>query len=245
MPNLYGIIIASSVLLGYLIARKIAPRFSISKKDIDDVLPWIVIFGMLGARLYYVAFSWDYFGSHPVEILEIWKGGLAIYGAIIGAAVGIFLFCRRRGIAVLSLLDPIAIVLPLGQALGRWGNFFNQEAFGAPTDLPWGIYIDPEHRPFEYLGQTHFHPTFFYESLWNLGVFFVLLFFARKNKTQPDGFFVGLYFILYGIGRFAVESLRLDSFFVFSLRADQITSALIAAAGIGILLKCGKSLMAR
>lgn len=263
--NFYGFILSVGILVAWLVARKISHRFGIEKKHVDDILPWIVIYGLAGARLYYVIFSWDYFRSHPADIIAIWKGGISIYGAILGAMLGIYIYTKRRQISFLNFISLAAVAAPLGQAIGRWGNYFNQEAFGRPTKLPWGIYIFPEHRPVNYLDFDRFHPAFLYESIWNLAVFIVLLILLRRFtpslEPSPQGGgkkegissplagpacgtgrevrwgsrLAGAYLILYGIGRFFIESIRLDSFYIANFRVDQITSLLIILAGIVIL----------
>lgn len=242
-PNIYGLILAISIFVGWLVARKLAPRFGIPAKDVDDALPWIVICGLVGARLYYVIFSWDYFRAHPADILAIWKGGISIYGGILGGIGGIWGYTKKNKLSFWRLVDLIALVAPLGQAIGRWGNYVNQEAFGTYTDLPWGIYIAPDRRPLEYLDVQKFHPAFLYESLWSLAVFAILL--KLTPTSSPPSFqegekrcgvIAGAYLIFYGIGRFMIESIRLDSFYINNFRVDQITSLLIILLGIGIII---------
>ncbi len=236
-PNLYGLTLAIAILAGLLVAKKLAPKFKFAPKVIEDAFPWVVIFGILGARLYYVGFSWNYFGLHPQDILAIWKGGLSIYGAIMGGTLGALIFARRNHLRVLTLLDLIAVVAPFGQSLGRWGNFFNEEAFGRPTSRPWGLYISPQNRPREYLSVEFFHPTFLYESLWDLAVFLILLYLLGRAAASrpPAGFLVGVYLVLYAGGRFLIESLRLDSFFWGTVRVDQAVS-LIAVLIAAVIL---------
>lgn len=228
-PNLYGLTLAVAVLVSFLAARKLAPRFGLSKRDVDDLFPWVVVGGIIGARLYYVFFSWEYFRDHLISIFKIWQGGLSIYGAIIGGAVGALIYTLRQKLDFLKFLDLLAVVAPLGQSLGRWGNYFNKEAFGYPTDLPWGVYIPPSHRPLEYLEKQFFHPTFLYESLWDLGVLLILLYLVRQSPRT--GYLAGTYLVLYAIGRFFIEALRLDSFFLHFLRVDQMVSLLAVVSG--------------
>ena len=187
----------------------------------DDILrvgQWAVIAGLVGARLYEVAFNWDYYGRYPAKILAVWEGGLAMHGGIIvgfatGAIAGRAL--ARAGAARASTSSAPSVIL--GQAIGRWGNFFNEEAFGRPTDLPWKLYISPPHRPPEYAGADYFHPTFLYESMWNLAVFVVARGLAPAALSGPPGALFFWYIGLYSVGRFAIESLRLDSFWVGGL----------------------------
>lgn len=233
--SFYGLIVAAAILAGFIVAAKKAKRFAITRQHLEDLLPWLVIAGFAGGRVYFVIFTWSYFGRHLSEIPKIWHGGLAIYGAVAFAAAAALLFAKIAKISFWKLADLLALVAPLGQAIGRWGNFFNQEAFGRPTTLPWGIYISPALRPSEFLSEKYFHPTFLYESLWDLAVFFFLLYLSRKPALK-DGIILGSYLSLYAAGRFFIESLRVDSFFAWGLRVDQITSAAAFLAGLSILI---------
>ena len=204
----------------------------------ERVLPWVVIFGFIGARVYFVLFSWAYFENHISEIFQVWRGGDSIYGAIIGGVLGAAADARWKGLPGLAILDLIALVAPLGQSIGRFGNFFNQEAFGRPTDLPWGLYIAPQNRPLEFLTDKFFHPTFLYESLWNLAVFFILFYLFRRNSRR--GMIFATYLILYSIGRFFVEDLRTDSFDVLGFRADQIVALIAVSVGAVLMYRSRK-----
>lgn len=231
----YGILIALGVLLATRLAVFAARR---SKLDIDqlyDLIFYTGLSGIIGARLYYVAFNWSYFRQDYWSILYLWHGGIAIHGALLAGALAIYLYTKLHRLPLLSYLDCIVLGLPLGQALGRWGNFFNQEAFGSPTELPWKIYITPEHRPTAYLYNEYFHPTFFYESLWDLLTFLILLFFFRKQVLKK-GELTYIYFIVYSLGRFAIEGLRLDSLYLGPLRAAQVVSVLLFLLGLSLLL---------
>lgn len=232
--RLYGLMIAAAVLSAYFLSLKLAPKFGITGKQIDEALLWLVIFGFLGARLYFAAFFWDYFKDYPQEILAVWRGGLSIYGGIIGGLAGLLIYAKKSGLNLFSLLDLTAIVLPLGQAIGRWGNFFNQEAFGQPTDLPWKMYVEPQFRPVEYLTFQYFHPAFLYESLWDLLVFFILW---RIFRSKPQaGRLTASYLILYPLGRFFIESIRLDSVIISGIRVDQVTSLAMMVSGAVVLM---------
>ena len=231
----YGLLMTAAVLVGFFVASRYAPRFGIEKKHIEGALLWIAVFGFTGARLYYVIFSWAEFQNDLFDILMVWKGGLSIYGGIIGGAAGIVMYTIRSQMPVLPFLDVFALGLPLAQSIGRWGNFFNQEAFGTPTTLPWGMYVEPQFRPFEYLFVQSFHPAFLYESVWNLFVFFLLVYLVRTGITASAGRLAGTYLILYSIGRYFIESLRVDSFFIHSFRVDQITAQVMMIAGAIIL----------
>lgn len=231
----YGILLALAILACFLAAQNLSKHFGLSKKDIENALPWLAVFGFVGARLYFVIFSWQYFQTHLPEIFLPWKGGLSIYGAVIGGGVGLAIYAKIAKSSAIRFLDLAATVLPLGQAIGRFGNFFNMEAYGSPTSLPWKLYIPPEARPPDLATEKYFHPTFLYESLWDLVVFVVLLRIA-KSKPLP-GYLLGMYLILYSLGRFFVEHLRLDSFFWWGFRIDQITALAMMIIGLAIILK--------
>lgn len=228
----YGLLMAVAILAGYTLGRRLAPRFGLEADAIEHALPWLVVGGFLGGRIYYVAFFWEYFGANPQDILAVWKGGLAIYGAIIGGALGLAAFARKR-VSAWPLFAVVAVVLPLGQALGRFGNFFNQEAFGSPTSLPWGMYIAPVFRPAGLPAEKFYHPTFLYEALWDFAIFLILLYLSRKAVSARV--LVGSYLILYPLGRFFIEQLRMDSFFLGSFRVDQISSLLVMLLGAFII----------
>ena len=234
LVRFYGILIAAAIWACYAIALRLASRFGFTANQIENALPWLVIFGLAGARLYYAIFSWDDFQDHPWQILQIWKGGLSIYGGLAGAALGLAIYAKRSGIHFAKIFDLAAVTLPLGQAIGRFGNFFNQEAFGAPTDLPWKMYIEPARRPAEMLAERYYHPAFLYEAAWDTLVFFILWRLAQRQRN-PGALF-GFYLVLYSMGRFLIESLRLDSFFWRGLRIDQITALAMILIGLAIII---------
>ena len=231
----YGILMATAILVGFWLAQRRATEEGLPADEILRAAQWAVVAGLIGARLYEVIFNWDYYGRFPEKIVAVWEGGLAMHGGlIVGPLVGIWL-ARRWGVPIRRALDVIAPSMILGQAIGRWGNFFNEEAFGAPTDCrgsstsrrPTGR---PSFATFEY-----FHPTFLYESLWDLLVFACSSGgCARGSRRRPGAVFFA-YIGLYSVGRFFIEALRLDSFWVGSLRVPQLASVagvLVAAAGL-------------
>tara|TARA_B100000609_G_scaffold11291_1_gene8607 strand:+ start:966 stop:1844 length:879 start_codon:yes stop_codon:yes gene_type:complete len=253
----YGLLIAISVLLGLFIAKKLAKSRGIDPQYISNLLPSLVLSSIIGARFYYVIFEYrQYIGNNfftsiyllNVQLkipsfLALWEGGIAIHGALIGGFLSIFLFCRKNKILVKSLLDVILPSVILGQAIGRWGNYFNNEAFGIPTDLPWKLYIPLRYRPIEFINSEFFHPTFLYESIWNLLVFLLLVyFFVQQNKSQriKNGLITCLYLIAYSFGRFWIESLRTDPLCVGSLpptcegglRIAQFISVFLFSSGL-------------
>lgn len=232
----YGLLIATAVLLGTALAHREALRRG---EDPDSLLNAIVVAvfsGLVGGRLYYVLFNWSYYGKHPFKIIAVWEGGLAIHGALIVGGLALILYCSKKRLPILRYLDIVAPSVVLGQAIGRWGNFFNQEAFGVPTDLPWKLYIDPYHRPPHLQRYEYFHPTFLYESLWDLFVFLVLHFLLRKRLEGKEGALALCYLGLYSLGRFFIEGLRIDSLMLGPFRVAQVMSViLIAGSSIGLL----------
>ncbi|MFO5526339.1 MAG: prolipoprotein diacylglyceryl transferase, partial [Cuspidothrix sp.] len=224
----YGLLIAWAVLLGVSLSQYLAKRRYVNPDLISDLSIWLVIGAIPAARLYYVLFEWSEYSQHPERIIAIWQGGIAIHGAIIGGIIAALIFARLNKISFWQLTDLVAPSLILGQAIGRWGNFFNSEAFGSPTDLPWKLYIPPDHRPVDLVNFEYFHPTFLYESLWNLMVFALLLTLFFRALSKQSSLKVGTLFLVYGIayslGRFWIEGLRTDSLMLGSLRMAQMVS---------------------
>lgn len=209
----YGILIASGVLLGTLIALRQAKRVGFDEETLMDFLIWEVPLALVGARLYYVIFEWDRYKNNPIEALNFRNGGLAIHGAILMAIIVAIIFTRLRKVDFWTIADICAPSLILGQAIGRWGNYANQEAHGGPTNLPWGIMIDG----------VKVHPTFLYESIWNFSVFLFLLWYGRnKQKVKGEAFL--LYLSLYSFIRFFIEGLRTDSLMLGQIRVAQLIS---------------------
>jgi prolipoprotein diacylglyceryl transferase len=234
--RVYGLAIAAGVLVGVWLARKRWAERGGDPEDITSVALWAVPAGLIGARLYHVITDWQkYFPDDPVGALALWKGGLGIPGGIAaGVAVGL-LVARRRGMRLSVGLDVVAPALPLAQAIGRIGNWFNQELFGGPTNLPWGLEIDPANRPAEYANVATFHPTFLYEGLWNLALMGALLAIDRRRTLRPGNLFV-LYVGGYFLGRLWVEALRIDpASVVLGLRVN-IWMSLVAMAGVLVVL---------
>ncbi len=236
--NLYGGLIAAGGLAGGAVALHSMKAAGVNTAGIGKVLGPAVVAGLVGARLYHVATQWDYYKDHKSEIPKMWEGGMAIYGGLMaGTAVGAVL-ARRAGLPIAPLLDAAAIGLPLAQAVGRWGNYANQELFGKPTDKPWGLQVDPEHRPAEYKDRNSFHPTFLYESLWNAGLAVGTFALSKTWKGRPPGMLFATYLGGYAVGRFIVEGIRTDpSKEAGGLRTNQWTSlGMLGAAGAGALL---------
>ncbi len=239
----YGLLIAVAVLLGLLLATRLGKQRGIDPALIADLLPTLVLAAVIGARLYYVTFEWRQYQLNWLDAFAIWRGGIAIHGALIGGTLAVILYSRWRRIAFWNLLDVLLPSVALGQAIGRWGNFFNSEAFGLPTDLPWKLTIPYANRPVEFLDQSTFHPTFLYESLWNLGVLALLLvLFERgvRGKIQlPMGAISCFYLVAYSAGRFWIEGLRIDPLCLMGtppdcdggLRMAQLVSLLLIGLG--------------
>ena len=207
---------ALAIILGIVVAIWLAERRWVARGgrpgDISDLAVWGIPFGLVGGRLYHVLTDSNlYFGEgrNPIEALYIWRGGLGIWGAIALGALGIIIGARRKGIRLLPVLDAIAPTVLVAQAIGRWGNWFNQELFGKPTDLPWALEIDPEHRPQGYGQYDAFHPTFLYEFVWNLGAFGFVVWADRRFRLGY-GRVAALYVMAYTLGRGWIEMLRID-----------------------------------
>ncbi|MFN9624456.1 MAG: prolipoprotein diacylglyceryl transferase [Cyanobacteriota bacterium] len=239
----YGLLIATAVVVGLTLARRLARQRAIDPNLVSDLLPFLVLGAILGARIYYVLLEWRQYSGRWGEMVAIWHGGIAIHGALIGGTLATILFCRWRRQPFWPLLDVLLPAVALGQAIGRWGNFFNSEAFGLPTDLPWRLTSPPSQRPLPFLDQATFHPTFLYESLWNLGVCGLLLvLFRQASRGRLDlrpGALSCVYLIAYSCGRFWIEGLRLDPLCLFSLppfcrgglRMAQLVSLLLILLG--------------
>jgi phosphatidylglycerol:prolipoprotein diacylglycerol transferase len=232
----YGLLIALAVLIGLTLAQNLAKRRNFDPNLVSDFIIWAIIAAIVGARIYYVIFEWGSYAQRPQDILAIWKGGIAIHGAIIGGSIAGLIFTRWHRVSFWGLADIMTPSLILGQAIGRWGNFFNSEAFGRPTNLPWKLYIPPVNRPLNYINFQYFHPTFLYESIWNLGVFVLLiwLFFwgLKHGNKLKTGTITFVYLIAYSCGRFWIEGLRTDSLMFGPLRMAQIVSLMAIALGI-------------
>jgi phosphatidylglycerol:prolipoprotein diacylglycerol transferase len=241
----YGIIISMAFLLAILLALRDSKKFGFEPDTIIDLALFVTPAAIICARLYYVAFSWDEFKDQPINILNTRTGGLAIYGGILGAIIVAYIFSRVRKINILSLLDFGIPYVALGQSIGRWGNFVNQEAFGTNTTLPWGMTSDVVKqellRNMDKLGRQGItvdpnipvHPTFLYESIWDISVFLLLIWYRKRKKLNGEVFF--LYMVLYGAGRFFIEALRTDSLMIGNLRVSQVL-AFVFVVVFGILL---------
>lgn len=226
----YAILISIGFLLGIFLAYRNAGKFGIKSSDIIDLVLFLLPISIIGARLYYVVFSWNDFKDNLLNIFKIHQGGLAIYGGIIAALITTVLFAKKRKILVLDLLDLLAPYLALGQAIGRWGNFVNQEAYGAATNLPWRMQIFDQST----LSYISVHPTFLYESLWNFALFAFLIWFRKRRKLSGE--VLTLYLAFYGLGRCWIEGLRTDSLYLGPIRISQLVAGVCFIAFVIVFI---------
>ena len=227
----YGIIIAAGFLLAVIYAMRRAPSFGLNEDNILDMLFVAVPLAIVCARLYYCIFYWDLYRDNPIAILYVWEGGLAIYGGVIGAVIGVAIFCRVKKLPIGPLLDVGSLGLLIGQMIGRWGNFMNREAHGAVTDGFFKMGIADAAG-----NVTYYQPTFLYESVWNLVGFVALHFYSKRRKFDGEVFL--LYLAWYGLGRAWIEGLRTDSLYLFNtgIRVSQLLAALSCVASIAVLV---------
>ncbi len=222
----YGIIIGLGIILAYLFAVREGKKRGITQDTLLDVIIYGLPSAIVCARLYYVIFEWEQYQNNLWDIFKIWEGGLAIYGGVIGAVVAAWIYCRIKKISFPKVADIGGFGFPIGQAIGRWGNFMNAEAYGDTTMLPWRMEI-------ENLG-FGVHPTFLYESLWNLGVFLFLLWYRKKQKFDGEIFL--MYLSAYGLGRLWVEGLRTDSLWLGPFRISQLVAAVCVVVGVALVI---------
>ncbi|HDU1063322.1 TPA: prolipoprotein diacylglyceryl transferase [Listeria monocytogenes] len=232
----YGVIIASAVVIALLLALSEANKRKMDKEIIVDLLIWAIPISIISARIYYVIFEWDFYKNNLGEIVKIWHGGIAIYGALIGAVLTAIIFSRIKKISFWQLADVVAPSLIIAQAIGRWGNFMNQEAHGAETTRS---FLESLHLPDfiinqMYIDGAYYQPTFLYESLWNMLGFIVLLI-IRRTKIRRGELFLG-YVIWYSFGRFFIEGMRTDSLMWGDFRVSQVLSLLLIVLSIGIII---------
>ncbi|MCI0543019.1 MAG: prolipoprotein diacylglyceryl transferase [Actinobacteria bacterium] len=210
----YGILVTLGVVIAWTVTKRRFLARGGSVADVEKIMLRVVLFGFLGARLAYVSTNLFRFEGEWWRIIAIWEGGIALYGGLTGGALAIWWTCRRLGVPITMFLDSLAPGLPMAQAVGRWGNYFNQELFGTPSNLPWAVEIAPQFRPQQYAQFETFHPTFLYESLWNLALAGTIVWLERRYPSLR-GRLIGIYFIGYGLMRFLLELMRTDTTFRF------------------------------
>jgi phosphatidylglycerol:prolipoprotein diacylglycerol transferase len=245
--NYYGMIIMAGVIAAAVLSYFEAKRRGLDTDIVWDSLPWVVIGGVIGARIWHIltppasmveqGVTTLYYLTHPLDAIAIWRGGLGIPGAVAGGALALYLYSRKRAFSFLLWADIIVPGLALAQAIGRWGNFVNQEVYGSPSNLPWAITIDPRHRLPEFIDQSTYHPLFLYESIFNLLNMGLLLWLNRKysHKLKEGDVFLS-YLITYPVFRFFLEFLRLDNSFVGGVNANQTFMLVIALFAAGLIV---------
>ena len=225
----YALAIVTGLVLAIYLAQKEAPKRGIQEDHILDMILWAFPLAIIGARIYYVAFEWSYYSQHPDQILAIWNGGIAIYGGLLTGALVLYLYCRQHLIEPLDFLDIAAPSVMIAQSIGRWGNFFNQEAYGAKVDsLP---YLPEFIRKQMYIDGAYRQPTFLYESIWNLVGFGLTLLLRKYYKNLRRGDLTAFYLVWYGLGRLYIEGLRTDSLMLGDFRVSQVLSAVLIILG--------------
>ena len=228
--HLYGMAIALGLMLAVMYASRRSKEFGLKEDDLMDGVLWVTPFAIVCARIYYCAFSWEDYAADPISVLYIWNGGIAIYGGVIGAVLGVIVFCRIKKLKVAMVLDLVLMGFLIGQSLGRWGNFFNREAFGAETDSFFRMGLLNEKTGIT----TYYHPTFLYESLWNAAGL-VLLHFASKRRKY-DGQIALCYAAWSGLGRCMIEGLRVDSLWWGPFRVSQLLAGISCVTAVGVLI---------
>ena len=241
----YGLTMGTAIAVSVFVLGKIRKKYYsdvISDEMLYDLSFWLIIGGILGARLWFVILNWTYYSIHLDQILLISQGGISIQGAIFGGVLTGLIYVKKHHLCFLKIADLFALVLPIGQAIGRWGNFFNSEAFGKPCDLPWKLYIPQYNRPPRYFYNEYFHPTFLYESIANVVVFLILYFVLRKKFENKSGAIFCSYLILYSIVRFFIEFVRVDSVLnILSIPVAVLVSVVFAiCGGVGLFIIMNK-----
>jgi len=243
----YGIIIMLGTIAGGLLAQREIKKRGYDPEIVWDLLIWLIIGGVIGARLWHVftpppssieqGFTTRYYLTHPLDLINTRNGGLGIPGAVIGGLIGLYFFSRKHKLSFSEWVDISAPSLALGQAIGRWGNFLNQELYGAPTDLPWKIFIDPLHRLTGFRDYEYYHPLFLYESIWNLANMFFMIWLTNRfaNRLKSGDLFL-VYLVIYPIGRFFFDFLRLDAAMVASINANQAVMAVVTICAVIVLV---------
>lgn len=235
----YGLLIVSGIILAYFVAQKEAVKRGLGEDFMSDLLIWAIPISIISARIYYVAMKWDFYSANPGKIIQIWEGGIAIHGALIGAFITAYVFCRAKNVSFLKVADITAPSILIGQIIGRWGNFMNQEAYGGNVSREFleGLMLPNWMIEQMYIQelQSYVHPTFLYESMWNVVGLIILLVARKINWHRGEIFFV--YLVWYSIGRFFIEGLRTDSLYLIGdLRSAQVVSILAIVVGLSAII---------
>lgn len=245
--HFYGVIIMLGALAAAWLSTIESKRRKINPEYVFDMLPWLLVAGIIGARIWHIltppasmverGITAGYYLTHPLEAIAIWNGGLGIPGAVIGGVIALYIYCRKKNFSFATWVDIIAPGLALAQAIGRWGNFVNQEVYGAPTSLPWAIFIEPAKRLPEFINEAYYHPLFGYEFIYNLANMALLLWIGRKfiDRLKVGDIFL-IYLIVYPVGRFLLEYLRLDPSPIAGININQTIMAVIAVAAAASLI---------
>jgi phosphatidylglycerol:prolipoprotein diacylglycerol transferase len=251
----YGIVIMLGAVAGAFLAANECKRRGKDPEIVWDLLIWLIVGGVIGARIWHIftpppssiaqGLTTAFYLTHPFNAIAVWNGGLGIPGAVIGGFIALFFFSRRANLNLAEWTDIIAPSLALGQAIGRWGNYFNQELYGAPTDLPWKIFIEPAYRLPEFADKAYYHPLFLYESLWNLGNVALLLWLSRRFAASlKPGDVLLTYLVVYPVGRFLLDFLRLDASQLGGVNANQTFMGIVAVLAALSLLWRHRDLLA-
>lgn len=234
----YGIIMALAVAGGWRLARKRAIKYNIDAKNVDDIIFWLIIGGFIGARLYHVLSSFDYYRTHIIDIFKVWQGGLSIYGAILGGIIALLIFRKliTNHLSLITILNWLTPSLIIGQIIGRFGNLFNYEAFGYTTNLPWKMFVPVGFRPEGYQNFNFFHPWFLYEQAGLLIIFLIIGKIGKSDISEKQDLFIW-YLLLYNTLRFGLEFLRIDSTIIFDFRLNSLTSLALIIISMTLLIK--------
>ena len=232
----YGLIIAIGLMLAVFYCSKRSHQFGLDEDTLLDGVLWVTPVAIICARIYYCAFTWELYADNPISVLYIWEGGIAIYGSVIGAILGIIVFCKVKKIRITAVLDLVSLGFLIGQFIGRWGNFMNREAFGAETESFFRMGLMKASTGVV----TYYHPTFLYESIWNLTGFVILHFLSKKRKY--DGQIALGYLAWYGLGRAFIEGLRTDSLYIGPFRVSQLLAAGSCVIALALLVFLGRKL---
>jgi phosphatidylglycerol:prolipoprotein diacylglycerol transferase len=234
----YGVILAVAIFAGIFVSNKVAMKEYLMPELVPNIATSLILGGIIGARLYYCLLNYPLYCNNPLEIFLLREGGLSIHGAILGGFFVLYYQSKKLNLPLLKLCDICSVGLPLAQSIGRWGNFFNSEAFGLPTDLPWKMYIKPCFRPEQYYHSEYFHPTFLYEAVFDFVIFIILYKYVLKKYKNETGMITAFYLLMYSVVRAIVEQFRVDCFcHVLGFPLPQIISFLLIACSLIFIVR--------